>query len=169
MEGRRKEGKEEGKVDDNVMDDSDEVGVTCTPIQAFPAMKLFQLGVPPVYWLPEAILNSSSALLVLGFSELRQGQDYLTVFFDKGVRTAALWNHQPRVQEDSSNHKLPYQHCSSLFGTRQSDDERTSTLLIVSKCIQAVRQSYGAQPDNNSDPQRRCLCNKLSQARITQV
>ena len=32
MEGRRKEGKEEGKVDDNVMDDSDEVGVTCTPI-----------------------------------------------------------------------------------------------------------------------------------------
>ena len=32
MKRRRKEGKEEGKVDDNVMDDSDEVGVTFTPI-----------------------------------------------------------------------------------------------------------------------------------------
>lgn len=36
-------------------------------------MQLFQLGVPCVYWLPKAILNSSSTQLVLGDSELRQG------------------------------------------------------------------------------------------------
>jgi hypothetical protein len=36
-------------------------------------MWLFQIGVPCVYWLPEAILNSSSAQLVLSDSELRQG------------------------------------------------------------------------------------------------
>ena len=146
------------------MDDSDEVGVTCTQIQAFPAMKLFQLGIPPIYWLPEAILNSSSALLVLGFSELRQGQDYLTVFFDEGVRTAPLWNHQPRVQEDSSNHELPYQHSLSLFGTRQSDEERTSTLENCRSVYETFKWPYGAQPDSNRDPQRRCLCCKLNQA-----
>ena len=36
-------------------------------------MWLFQIGVPCVYLLPEAILNSSSAQLVLSDSELRQG------------------------------------------------------------------------------------------------
>ena len=36
-------------------------------------MLLFQLGVPFVYWLPEAILNRSSTQLVLSDSELRQG------------------------------------------------------------------------------------------------
>jgi len=40
---------------------------------AFPAIELFQLGVSPVYWLPEAILNSSNTQLVLGSSELWQG------------------------------------------------------------------------------------------------
>ena len=114
--------------DNNSWMDSDEVGVTFTPIQAVPAIVIFPFQCAPCLLAARSNPQQQQhPSWYVCYNELRQGQEYLTLFFHEGVREHPYRTTNPE-QKGSCNHELPYQHSLSLFGTRQSEKERTSTL-----------------------------------------